>query len=95
MVLRHEVRHLDDRHRLWLERAMAQLAEPLRQIIEGGCAIGRYCVSDPDRTAVAILAIIESGNSLRVGNTAFDENWIEQHILRMCNALLQPEECPA
>jgi AcrR family transcriptional regulator len=92
MVLRHEVRHLNDCHRLWLERAMAQLAEPLRQIIEGGCAIGRYRVSDPARTAAAILAIIESGNSLRVGNTAFDENWIEQHILRMCNALLQPEQ---
>lgn len=94
MVLRHEARHLDDRHRLWLERAMGQLAEPLRQIIEEGCAIGLYRVSDPARTAVAILAIIESGNSLRVGNTAFDESWIEQHILRMCNALLLPEHCP-
>ncbi|SUD69821.1 TetR family transcriptional regulator [Pseudomonas putida] len=95
MVLRHELRHLDDRHRLWLERAMGQLAEPLRQIIEQGCAIGRYRVSDSARAAAAILAIIESANSLRVGNAAFDERWIEQHILRMCNALLQPEQCPA
>lgn len=95
MVLRHEVRHLDERHRLWLDRAMGQLAKPLLQIIEEGCAIGRYRVSEPARAAAAILAIIESGNSLRVGNTAFDENWIRQHILRMCNALLHPEQCPA
>ena len=90
MVLRHEVRHLDDRHRLWLERAMGQLAEPLRQIIERGCAIGRFRVSDPARAAAAVLAIIESANSLRVGNAAFDERWIEQHILRVCTASLQP-----
>ncbi|WP_447734178.1 TetR/AcrR family transcriptional regulator [Pseudomonas shirazensis] len=95
MVLRHEVRHLDDRHRLWLERAMGLLAEPLHQIIEGGCFIGRYRVSDPDRAATAILAIIESANSLRFGNAPFDESWIEQHTLRVCNALLKPEHCPA
>ncbi|MER2017338.1 TetR/AcrR family transcriptional regulator [Pseudomonas simiae] len=91
MVLRHEVRHLDARHRRWVERAMGQLAEPLQRIIEGGHAIGRYSVSDPARAAAAILAIIESSNSLRIGNTAFDESWIEQHILRMCNAVLKPE----
>ncbi|HDS1725040.1 TetR/AcrR family transcriptional regulator [Pseudomonas putida] len=95
MILRHETRHLHGRHRLWLERAMGQLAEPLHQVIERGCAIGQYCVRDTARAAVALLAIIESANSLRVGNAAFEEGWIEQHILRMCNALLQPEECPA
>lgn len=88
MILRHEVRHLDDRHRLWLERAMGQLAEPLRQIIERGCADGRYRVSNPARAAAAILAIIDSANSLRVGNAGFDEQWIEQHIVRVCTTLL-------
>jgi len=94
MILRHEVRHLGESHRLWLERALEQLARPLQQIIEQGCATGRYRVSDPARAAVAILAIIESANSLRVGNMAFDEGWIEQHIVRLSNSLLQPEHSP-
>ncbi|MFV3290402.1 TetR/AcrR family transcriptional regulator [Pseudomonas sp. NY11955] len=94
MILRHEVRHLDDNHKLWLERALGQLARPLRLIIEQGCATGRYQVSDPARATVAILAIIESANSLRGGSAGFDETWIEQHILRVCDSVLQPERFP-
>jgi len=92
LILRHEVRHLETSHRRWLDRASARLAQPVECIIQKGCATGQYRVDDPSKASVAIVAIIESANSLRLSKAPFDETWIQEHILQACNAVLRPHQ---
>jgi len=61
-------------------------------IIQKGCATGQYRVDEPSKASVAIVAIIESANSLRLSKAHFDETWIQEHILQACNALLRPHQ---
>ncbi|MNC71791.1 hypothetical protein D3C75_1227500 [compost metagenome] len=49
-------------------------------------------MDDPSKASVAIVAIIESANSLRLSKAPFDETWIQEHILQACNALLRPHQ---
>lgn len=90
VLLRHEVRHLDERQRRWLDQALTRLSLPLRHIIQGA----HPHTLDTQRTCHAMFAVIEAADVMRHGPDHLDERWVEERVLAMCRALLQPCSLP-
>lgn len=83
LLLRHESRHLNCKQQLWLEQMLDDLRMPLRKILVEGKDEGRYNIQDVDHTTDAIIALLDSANSMRRKSALIDEQRISRWIMRM------------
>ncbi|MCF4984203.1 TetR/AcrR family transcriptional regulator [Pseudomonas syringae] len=88
LLLRHESRHVNASHRVWLAQALGRLQAPLRDVIEQGVRSGQFNVQDIPSTVAAIFALIDTADGMRNQPIPVDEACIEAWIVRMSIALL-------
>ncbi|MND99275.1 HTH-type transcriptional repressor KstR2 [compost metagenome] len=88
LLLRHEIRYLDDPHRIWFDKAFCKLTQPLKAIIQQGQNTGKFRVEDVQCASEAILAAVDAADRMRTRLSNVDEAWIECQVMQMCQALL-------
>jgi len=87
LLLRHDSRHLQPVPRNWLDQRLKVLRQPLLVAVEADINQGRFNVQDAGSVSEAILALIDSADTLRRRAIPVDEAWIESWLMRMSLAL--------
>lgn len=90
LLLRHEVRHLTGKQRGWVQAAQQQLCDPLQQYI----ALEQHGPDDVTGVCDAVLALLDSTDSLRRRETPMAEAAIERWMMRMSRLLVGPYQAP-